>query len=170
MKDQTSCEKCIQGLYLEYSNITKAFTGTCKSCVSTGEYIDDNFSSSDGLGVCLTHSECLIQNCKKCSNLLKKCQACEDTYFLNSPDENTYYCSACPPNTFMKNDPTQANPICNPKIIISGNLSATDDPRSFILSFNEAWEEYFINYEANFKIEITGENSTDYNCKSSKNM
>ena len=70
MKDQTSCEKCIQGLYLEYSYITRGFTGTCKSCVSTGEYIDNDFASYDGMGVCLTHRECPVLNCKKCKSLL----------------------------------------------------------------------------------------------------
>ena len=34
------------------------------------------------------------------------------------------------------------------KIIIFGNLSNTEDPRSFLLSFNEAWDDYFKNYEA----------------------
>lgn len=102
--------------------------------------------------------------------MLKKCRGCEDGYYLfSSPEDFKDYCSVCPLNTFAKYVSTQEKPICSPKIIISGNLSTTADPRSFDFSFDEAWEEYFRDYKANFKIEITGKNITDYECNASKN-
>lgn len=109
-------------------------------------------------------------NCKNCFNLLKKCRLCNENYYLfSSTEENGDYCSVCPSNTYRKTYPPQEKPICNPKTIISGNLSTTADPRSFLFSFDEAWEDYFRNFEANFKIEITGRNLTDYDCKANRN-
>jgi hypothetical protein len=76
-KRDSFCDKCVSGQYLGYLMNIGEINGVCKPCDKTGEYIDIKFSSSEGSGVCLTHSEFPIKNCIKCSNKFKEYQNCE---------------------------------------------------------------------------------------------
>lgn len=163
-KRETFCDKCVWGFYLEYSKNAGGITGFCKACNKNGEYVDSIFSSEEGFGVCLTHSECPIKNCIKCSNKLKECQTCEEKYFLHKFGTHDA-CSPCTEDSYVKIDPITNQLFCLRKTLIAANLSTTRNPKSFLLTFNETWDDYFSNYSKNFKIELSNLTTADYNCK-----
>jgi hypothetical protein len=55
--------------------------------------------------------------------------------------------------------------LCLTKNIIDGNLTTTRDPQSFLLTFNNTWNEYFSKYADNFRVKVSKLANTDYDCK-----